>query len=92
MDVFSMLYLVVSKYTNGNFTNTDQTGPGVQLIGFEHRSPELKSLFIKASTIFFTSCLPIRLLLFLTRTLTADSSLFLLYIKPISLRQSDCQM
>jgi hypothetical protein len=48
MDVFSMLYLVVSKYTNGNFTNTEQTESGVQLIGFEHRSPELKSLFIKA--------------------------------------------
>jgi len=49
MDVFSMVYLVVSKYTNGNFTNTEQTDSSVQLIGFEHRSPELNSLFIKAN-------------------------------------------
>ena len=43
-----MLYLVVSKYTNRNFTKIELTEPGVQLIGFERRSPELKSLFIKA--------------------------------------------
>ena len=43
-----MQYLVVSKYTKGNFTKIEQTEPGVQLIGFERRSPELKSLFIRA--------------------------------------------
>jgi hypothetical protein len=37
-DVFSMLYLVVNKYTKGDFTNTELTVIRKKFISFKRRS------------------------------------------------------